>query len=211
MTEARTPLDDLKSESAERGKDQRMRRVLIVLTVVWLLTLVGLIALAWNAYFTQKDQTLTLAQQISLACDSGQFGPNITQETEDTLCKNVQKVIQDENVSPAIPGPVGPQGPQGVQGIPGLTGPRGPKGDTGDTGTGSKGAAGSDGQTGATGAQGPQGPQGDVGPQGPAGPEGPQGPSGVANTKTIGCDGPLISSIQLSYDPSSNTIILTCN
>lgn len=79
----------------------------------------------------------------------------------------LQRYLQNLDVSGGSvgpQGPPGPQGPAGPQGVPGTdgidgtdgaTGPQGPKGDPG--------ADGADGQDGA---------------QGPVGPEGPQGPAG---------------------------------
>jgi hypothetical protein len=70
-----SPLDDLKYEAAEQGKNSGMRRALIVLLILWLLTLGTLIAVGWNAYFDKKAQVQTLKQQIAIACDRGTIGP----------------------------------------------------------------------------------------------------------------------------------------
>lgn len=205
---ARSPIDDIKAESSQRGKDKGTRTALTTLVVLWLLTLAVLIAVSWNAYFKQKDAALTLAQQISFACKSGDFGPGITQENEDAICNNAKKVIQDQAPTQGIQGPRGPQGiqgPPGPQGVQGLQGPRGIKGDTGKIG-----ASGPIGLMGIQGPQGEKGDKGDQGPKGDTGDQGPKGDTGVIAVATQGCDGPLIRSLTATYDPTTQTLTITC-
>lgn len=244
------PIEELKAMSAEGGKDPKTRRILIVLLVLWLGTLAALVGFAFKSYFDEKQDKLTLAQELSVACQSGSFGPGFTSEDEERLCENAEKVIENESI-PGASGPQGPQGPQGPSGLNGAqgprgftgpTGPRGPRGFDGATGLpgldGQNGSDGSDGEAGADGAngldgqdgvngadglpgkdgadgaqgpQGPEGPEGPEGPMGPAGPAGPQGPSGVVNVSTVGCEGPIISSLTASYNASTQTVVITCN
>lgn len=90
------PLDDLAQQSARKGKDAGTRRVLIFLLVLWLLTLIVLIGVSWNAYRAAKDRAQTLAQQITFACETGDLGPGISVEDEEALCDNAEKVIQND-------------------------------------------------------------------------------------------------------------------
>lgn len=88
-------VDDLKEKAKERGKDGPTRKVVIVLMVVWLITLAALVGVTFNAYFSQKEKTQTLAQQIRLACDSGTFGPGMSSEDINAICRNAEKVIEN--------------------------------------------------------------------------------------------------------------------
>ena len=218
-----TPLDDIKHDAAQTGKDKKTRVILYTLLALWLITVAILIGVGWNAYFSEKAKTQSLAQQIALACDTGDFGPGVTEETEEALCENAQKVIDGE-VAPAIPGPAGPPGIPGTpgeDGAPGEPGPPGKKGAPGSTGPagtdGEPGAPGTTGEPGAAGAPGdvgPPGPQGEPGaqgPEGPVGPQGAQGPPGVVNVASVGCGGPIITSVDISYNAETQTITLTCN
>lgn len=223
-------LEEIKAESSDKGKDPATRRILIVLVVLWLLTLAGLVGVGWKAYFNEKEKSQTLAQQISLACRSGDLGPGLDSDDEKQLCSNAQEVAKGGNGVEGPQGPEGPPGPQGVQGVQGYPGPRGIQGQQGLPGTdgkdgaaGKPGAQGSAGPKGDTGGQGPIGPKGETGPQGPrgeAGPEGPkgeqgepgpQGTSGVANVNVVGCEGPIIHQISASYNAETQTITITCN
>lgn len=198
-----TPLSDLTVASSHKGKDPKSRALLISLVVLWLITLMVLVGVAWSAYFKQKDAAQTLAQQIAFACKSGDFGPGLTEANQEAMCSNAQKVIKNETPSRGIQGVQGPQGIQGVQGpqgVPGVQGSRGPKGDQGKRGlTGLQGVQGIPGLT---------GPKGDTGAQGDPG---PQGPTGVVSVATAGCDGPIIHQIAMSYDATTQTLTITCN
>jgi hypothetical protein len=103
MPEGPSPIEDLKSEATQKSKDPQTRRLLIGLLALWLLTLAALLIIAWSAYFSAKDdaktsaqQSQTLAQQIALACKSGDFGPGFSDEDQSALCSNAKKVIQDQ-------------------------------------------------------------------------------------------------------------------
>lgn len=228
-------VDDMTVVSAKRGKDRRTRRILVSVVALWLVTLAALIGIAWKGYFDQKEKTLTLAQQIAAACDSGDFGPGVSAEDQDALCSNAAKVIDNNPDVSTIQGPRGPQGetgprgPQGFPGIQGLPGRNGQDGADGNTGaigkTGANGQNGSDGEDGLNGAPGANGADGAMGPPGPAGPAGadgkdgadgatgpagPQGETGVVAVKAVGCEGPIIKSLTTSYDEATRTITITC-
>lgn len=122
-------------------------------------------------------------------------------------------------------GATGGRGQAGTNGRPGQPGANGQDGQTGTAGSdgedgsnglngkdGSNGKDGATGAAGADGAQGPQGPQGDQGPAGPPGVQGPAGPAGVVDTRNdcVVPDGEFISGVGLSYEASTQTIVLTC-
>lgn len=226
MNEHHQPIEDLKHQSAQKGKDPRTRTVLVVLVALWLLTFAALIGISWNAYFQEKGQKRSLAQQVSQACETDEWGPAITTEEKERLCDDAEKVINEETIlGPEGPrGPEGPEGPPGVQGVSGAEGAQGPPGRPGVRGPigppgvdGLDGEPGEDGADGADGAQGPPGADGSPGPPGPAGQDGadgaqgPQGPPGVVNVQTVNCEGPSIRSISVSYNPETQTITITCN
>src|SRR6478609_3573760 len=103
MPDSQSPIDDLKTEATEKSKDPNTRRLLLGLVALWLLTLAALLVIAWSAYFRAKDdaktsekQSQTLAQQIGMACESGDFGPGFSDEDQAALCSNADKVIQDQ-------------------------------------------------------------------------------------------------------------------
>jgi len=103
MPDSQSPIEDLKSEATEKSKDPKTRRLLLILLVLWLITLGALLAIAWSAYFSAKDEaqtsqaeTETLAQHVALACESGDFGPGFSDEDQAVLCSNAERVIQDE-------------------------------------------------------------------------------------------------------------------
>lgn len=244
------PIDTLKAQSAESGKDPKTRRIIAALVALQLATVAILIYVLLNSYLDEKRDKLTLAQELSVACESNKLGPGFDDSDKDRLCASAQKVIENE----PIPGSTGPQGAEGPQGQTGLQGPRGfigptgPRGFRGATGLpgldgqngsdgtngtngsdglngsdgsngtdganglpGSDGQNGTDGQNGNDGADGAQGPQGPEGPQGPVGPIGPAGPAGVVNVATVGCDGPVLTSLVASYDAATQTVTITCN
>jgi len=103
MPDSQSPIDDLKTEATEKSKDPNTRRLLLGLVALWLLTLAALLVIAWSAYFRAKDdaktsekQSQTLAQQIGMACESGDFGPGFSDEDQAALCSNADKVIEDQ-------------------------------------------------------------------------------------------------------------------
>lgn len=126
-----------------------------------------------------------------------------------------------------LTGPAGERGPRGFNGatgLPGLDGQNGSDGADGADGlngadgadgtNGMDGSPGEDGQNGAegpAGAEGPQGPEGPIGPVGPVGPVGPPGPGGVTGVTTVGCEGPVLQNLTASYDPATQTVVITCN
>lgn len=234
MNEHLAPVEDLTQESAKRGKDRKTRRILDGLVALWLITLAALVGVAWNGYFDQKNEALTLAQQIDAACASGDFGPGVNATDQEALCSNAQKVI--DNNQQGLQGLTSPRGPQGETGPQGLQGPPGPPGidgknglDGADGNNGPPGADGAAGETGATGANGQDGVNGADGAPGPAGPEGPPGPpgadgkdgadgatgpagpTGVVAINMVNCDGPVLKGIIGSYDEETKTITITCN
>lgn len=91
-----SPIEDLKVEASRRGKDPKTRTLLIFLLVLWLVTFVALLGVAWRAYFKEKDESQTLAQQIHLACNSGIFGSDFSFEDREALCNNAEKVIRND-------------------------------------------------------------------------------------------------------------------
>lgn len=179
----------------------------------------------------QKDtavaKTLSLAEQIQVACASG--SEKETLENYD-LCKEATDVIDNPTiVTTGAKGDRGEQGPRGPQGFQGPAGPQGLKGDKGDQGelgpTGFAGQPGSPGLQGLLGETGPQGPQGakgdkgdkgDIGLTGPVGPQGPQGPAGADGFSPVGAiiDCPTNSG-ELTLSNGTSTynvpISVTCN
>jgi hypothetical protein len=90
------PIDDMKHESADSGKDPKTRTILAVLLALWLVTLAALVGVGWSAYFDEKNTSQTLAQQIAFACENGDFGPGFSDEDQAALCSNADKVIEDQ-------------------------------------------------------------------------------------------------------------------
>lgn len=222
MNEHTTPIEDLVANSSRKGKVPRARKLLIFLFALWLITFAGLLIFGWNAYFQKKQQAQSLAQQVTQACKSRDFGPGFSKDQEDKLCDKAETVAKDNGyVSLPIQGPRGPEGPEGPpgpQGVPGIMGPQGLRGIMGVKGKpgedGQPGATGPQGEKGDPGAEGPIGPKGEtgsVGPKGDTGAEGPMGPSGLINFTAVGCEGPLIHSIAVSYDAETKTATITCN
>lgn len=176
-----TPFQNLAKESSKEGRDPKTRRILLVLLILWALTFIGFLGVAWNAYFHQKAATESLAQQITHACNSGDFGPGLSDDDETKLCNKAKKEAAGSNVSLGIQGPrgeQGPPGPQGLQGNPGLQGPTGlqgimgRRGQPGQPGIGTEGPPGSPGDKGDIGDKGDKGDKGDVGDKGDTGPAG---------------------------------------
>lgn len=90
------PIEELKTQSAERAKDPKTRTILIVLLVLWLVTLAALVGVAWRAYFTEKSKVQTLAQHIAMACETGDFGSDFSDEDQAALCGNAEKVLKNQ-------------------------------------------------------------------------------------------------------------------
>lgn len=91
-----THLDDMQKEPAQQGKDSPTRVILIILLVLWLITFAALLGVSWKAYFSEKETSQTLAQQIAFACKNGTFGPGISDEDVKAMCENAEAVTQDE-------------------------------------------------------------------------------------------------------------------
>ena len=96
MSKDHTPLTDMKDESAAAGSDPKTRVILTVLLVLWLITLAALVGVGWKAYFSEKNKSQTLAQQVALACENGEFGPGFSAEDQEALCSNADKVIEQQ-------------------------------------------------------------------------------------------------------------------
>lgn len=200
-------------EPIKKAKDGKTRKLFWGFIVLWLVLVTFLISWLAIAYISQRDQTLSFAEEIQKQCDQENLSGG--------LCGDAEKVVKNDGEVQTIIGAQGPKGDKGdtgTQGPKGDTGSPGPKGDKGDTGqNGSEGAAGTPGSVGSQGPQGIPGEQGEpgaTGPQGepgPMGPQGEQGPSGLVSIQTVGCDGPVISSITSSYDAESRTITISCN
>lgn len=92
-----TPVEELKEDSARKGKDPKTRRLLYFFVVLWALTLIAGAVIAWNAYFDEKEKSLTLAQQIDAACEQGGLGVGLSKEEEEVLCENAKKVIEQND------------------------------------------------------------------------------------------------------------------
>lgn len=91
-----TPISDMKDESAASAKDPKTRRLLVLLSALWFLTVLALIAVTWRAYFDERDKSQTLAQQIALACSNGDFGVGFSKEDQKALCENAKKVLKNQ-------------------------------------------------------------------------------------------------------------------
>lgn len=89
-------IQELKHTSAEKGKDPKSRTFVAVVTILALLVMGGLLGYWINATFQEKQKAKTLAEQIASACRSGDFGPGISFDDEKTICKNAQKVIENQ-------------------------------------------------------------------------------------------------------------------
>lgn len=89
-------LNELKQEAAERGKDPKTRTVVTMVTIVALLVMGGLLGYWINATFKAEEKAETLAQQIALACKSGDFGEGLSPEDISALCNNAEKVIENQ-------------------------------------------------------------------------------------------------------------------
>lgn len=169
-------IDELKAQSAEKAKDPKSRRILVTVVALWIGTIAALIWVLFNNYLDEKNDKLTLAQELSVACTSNTLGPGFDESDKDRLCATAEKVIQNE----PIPGATGPQGPPGVQGQIGSQGPRGFTGPTGPRGfRGATGLPGLDGQNGSDGVNGVNGSDGNDGSDGANGSNGSNGADGL--------------------------------
>lgn len=90
------PLDDLKHESSVRGKDPKTRKLLIFLVALWLITLAALVGVSFSAYFKEKEKSQTLAQQITIACQGGNLGPDVSPEDTARICGTAEKIIEND-------------------------------------------------------------------------------------------------------------------
>lgn len=200
MAHDRTPVEDLAVEPTHKGKDKPSRSVLIPLVALWALLTIGMLVFVWHYAFQQKDVAHTLAEQLDVACRSGDFGPGISEVNEKAMCSNAEDVIKNNTPSKGIQGPPGRDGRDGIDGATGPPGPAGPPGKNGKNGL-----------NGADGLNGVAGKDGIDGKDGTDGKDGLPGPPGVVQVTTIGCEGPIIHSIAASYDAESQTVTITCN
>lgn len=90
------PISEIAAESSKKGKDPKTRTLLIAVVTLWLLTMGALLTVSWDAYFEERDKSQTLAQQISFACSTGDFGPGLSAEDVAALCSNAEKVMKDD-------------------------------------------------------------------------------------------------------------------
>lgn len=90
-------INEIKEEASEQGRDPKTRVLLAALFALWLITFMALLGVAWNAYFKQKEDTLTLAQQIQMACENGEFDSDFSIEDRKALCDNAEKVIEEND------------------------------------------------------------------------------------------------------------------
>lgn len=91
------PVQEMKHRAEQRGVDPRERRRFVIVCILLSLSLIAMVAAGVWAWTVQRDRARTLAQQIALACNSGDFGPDFSQEDEDALCKNAEKVIDSDD------------------------------------------------------------------------------------------------------------------
>lgn len=96
MSDKNSPLEEMKSESAQQAKDPKTRALLAALLALWLVTLAALVGVGWYAYFDQKGKNQSLAQHVALACESGDFGAGFSDEDRAALCSNAAKVIKNQ-------------------------------------------------------------------------------------------------------------------
>lgn len=90
MSDKNSPLEEMKSESAQQAKDPKTRALLAALLALWLVTLAALVGVGWYAYFDQKgkSQSLWLSRSHSLANaekvieNQGKIQDNEVQEEE---------------------------------------------------------------------------------------------------------------------------------
>lgn len=179
-----TPLEEMALASSKRGRDPKTRKILLGVVALWLITLAALLGFAWNAYFNAKATSQSLAQQITHACNSGDFGPGLNDEDEKKLCAKAKKVVDNSgSVNIGVQGPPGPEGPRGPQGIQGPMGLQGIMGVNGRNGK--NGLDGGPGDNGPPGPQGLTGAKGDTGDTGPAGADGKDGANGADGTPAV--------------------------
>lgn len=165
-------------DTAARRKRNMYAMLAAITAAVLLFSGIG-----WGLYAGQRAEhaasnAQTLAEQVKVACASGQLVVD-----DRNLCQKADKVAAQP--AELVPGPPGPAGEQGKQGPPGPPGPPGSDGEDGTDGSdgndgtnGEDGAPGPAGTDGANGASGVNGADGEPGPQGPPGPRGPAGADG---------------------------------
>lgn len=205
MAADKSTVEEMAIEPTHKGKEVPSRAILIVLVAMWGALTIGMLILVWQYAFQQKDAAQTLAQQLAYACESGEFGPGIDAATEKAMCSNAEEVINDDPPSQVIEGPPGRDGRDGIDGVDGTDGTDGAKGPPGKNGKNGK-----PGINGANGLNGIDGKDGVDGKDGIDGKDGLPGTPGVVQVATVGCEGPIIHSIALSYDSESKTITITC-
>lgn len=207
MSDVPEPIKEMKAESTSQGRDHKTRVWLVIAVGFWILTLLALGIVSWNAFFDEKEVKERLAQQVAEACLSG----DLSEADQQDLCENAEKVIEDEEDPLVIEGEDGRDGTDGEDGRDGIDGRDGKDGRNGKNGRpGQDGLNGEDGE-GVPGPQGIQGEPGQQGPKGDRGEPGPQGPSGVVAIETVGCEGPVIQSLSASYNAETQTITIICN
>lgn len=99
------PVDGLIQELDNRRKRDKTRRYLVIVLVLWLLTFAALVAVAWNAYFKERQKALTLAEQVTVACEEGNLAPwhqldptrGLSPEERKVLCANAKKVVEQND------------------------------------------------------------------------------------------------------------------
>lgn len=89
-------IQELKQEAAKDGRDRKSRYFVALVTVLAVLIVGGLLGYWINATFQEKAKVQTLAEQLATACSSGDFGPGISYEDQQMICKNAQKVIENQ-------------------------------------------------------------------------------------------------------------------
>lgn len=90
-------VDDMKQKAYDGSADPKTRRRLVALSILLVISLVALVAQGWWYGIRQKKDAETLAQQIAMACEKGDFGLDFSQEDEEVLCENAEKVIEEND------------------------------------------------------------------------------------------------------------------
>lgn len=207
MSDVPPLVNELKAASAERGRDHKTRVILVMAVGTWLVAMLVLGGVTWNAYFKEKGKSQTLAQQVSDACEAG----DLDEEERQDLCDNAEKVIENEDGLDGVDGKDGKDGADGADGLDGTDGVDGKNGRNGKNGKpGTDGADGPPGPRGSLGPAGPPGEDGTNGIDGEDGADGADGPPGVVNVETVDCEGPVIHSISASYNAETQTVTISC-
>lgn len=90
-------VDEMKHRAEQQGVDPRQRKRFIVVCILLALSLIAMVSAGIWAWNVQRNKAVTLAQQIKLACDTGEFGEGFSREDEEALCKNAEKVIESND------------------------------------------------------------------------------------------------------------------